>query len=140
MEVHEAKEFAKKKHPSIKEIDLENFIDKIGTLPLHIGLFCKGLSNEASADTLINKKVRQSMADLVAFAHKPILKALKNQPDGVNMNCFDGIRDEGVLLSKPKDVGVEMKSTKAVLFHFESNEYRLFSKAHKTAIKDYKLE
>jgi hypothetical protein len=139
MEVREAEEYARKKYPSIQDHDIANFIDKIGTLPLSIGLFCEGLTEGVPADTLINGVVAKARKDLIAFTHTPILKALKNQPDGVSIEYFDGIEDEGALLSEPKDVGVAMKKRNVIVYHFQSGEYRLFSKAHKTAIKDYEF-
>jgi hypothetical protein len=139
MEVREAEEYAKKKYPSIQDNDIANFIDKVGTLPLDIGLFCEGLNDGIPADTIINDVVAEAEADLIAFSHKPILKALKNQPDGVNIKNFDGIEDKGALLSEPKDVGVAMKKRNVIVYHFQSKEYRLFSKAHKTAIKNFEF-
>jgi hypothetical protein len=139
MEVLEAEEYAKKKYPTIQDHDIQNFIDKIGTLPLDVGLFCKGLSKGVPADTLINGVIAEAKKDLIAFTHTPILKALKNQPDGVSIEKFRGIEDKGVLLSEPKYVGVAMKVRNVIVYHFQSGEYRLFSKAHKTAIKDYEF-
>jgi hypothetical protein len=136
MEVHEAKEYAKKMYPSIQDQDIDNYIDKVGTLPLGIVLFCEDLSDGIPADALITDRIMQAKRDLVAFVHIPILRALKNQPDGIQVEFFRGIEDKGVLLSEPKSVGVAMKTRNVIVYHFQSGEYRLFSKAHKTAIKD----
>ena len=81
--------------------------------------------------------VSLARADLVAFSLQSILVALKKSPEGVKTEDFKGKEVKGLLLSQPKDVGAAMKKQNAIVYHFESNEYRMFSKAHKTALKQY---
>ena len=94
-------------------------------------------SDREAADRLTGDTAKFAEGDLVAFTHKPILTALKESPEGVRTKNFDCFKDEGVLLSAPKDVALAMKKVNAILYHFETQEYRLFSRAHKTAIKKY---
>jgi hypothetical protein len=88
-------------------------------------------------DVFIRSALEYAKKDLVAFLHKPILTALKKSPEGVSVELFDGVKHEGVLLSSPKLVASAMKITNAIIFDFEAGQYKLFSKAHQTALKTY---
>jgi tripartite-type tricarboxylate transporter receptor subunit TctC len=68
---------------------------------------------------------------------RPIITALKKSPEGVSIELFDGVEHKGVLLSSPKLVAPAMKITNAIIFDFETGQYKLFSKAHQTALKTY---
>ena len=72
--------------------------------------------------------------DLAGFTHQPILKALKASPDGVRTANFKGVKNEGVNLAEPKQVAVAMKMRNAIVYHLPSGEYRLASRAHRTAL------
>ena len=72
--------------------------------------------------------------DLAGFTHQPILKALKASPDGVRTVKFKGVEHKGVNLAQPKDVAVAMKKQTAIVYHIPSGEYRLASRAHRTAL------
>ena len=72
--------------------------------------------------------------DLAEFTHQPILKALKASPDGVGTHLFDRVNHKGVNLVQPKDVAVAMKKSNAIMYHIPSREYRLTSRAHRTAL------
>jgi len=75
--------------------------------------------------------------DLVAFLHQPILAALKKSPDGVSVESFSGVKHDGVLLCEPKLVAPAMKLRNTIIFDFETGQYKLYSKAHETALKTY---
>ena len=47
------------------------------------------------------------------------------------------MKHEGALLSSPKLVAPAMKITPAIMYDFGTREYKLFSKAHKTALETY---
>ena len=78
--------------------------------------------------------MRAAKRDLAGFTHKPILKALKASPDGVRTVKFDGVKHEGVNLAQPKQVAVAMKEQASIVYHLPSGEYRLASRAHRTAL------
>ena len=78
--------------------------------------------------------MRAAERDLAGFLHKPILKELKASPDGVRTVKFDGVKHDGVNLAQPKDVAVAMKKQTAIVYHIPSGEYRLASRAHRTAL------
>ena len=72
--------------------------------------------------------------DLSAFTHEPILEALKLSPDGVRTKVFRGIENKGVNLAQPKQVALAMKESQAIIYHHPSGEYRLASRAYRTAL------
>ena len=72
--------------------------------------------------------------DLSAFTHEPILEALKLSPDGVSTDMFRGIESEGMNLAEPKDVALAMQKRQVIVYHHPSGEYRMASRAHRTAL------
>ena len=88
-------------------------------------------------DDFIRSALAYADMDLVAFLHEPILTALKKSPEGVSAELFDGVEHKGVLLSEPKLVAPAMKLRNTIIFDFETKQYKLFSKAHQTALKTY---
>ena len=106
----------------------------MGTLPLDTRCFAKALGKGVPADEFIEAALLAAKADLAGFTPKPILKALKASPDGVSIDQFDGVEHEGVYLAQPKDVAAAMKQTNAIIYHEPSGEYRLASRAHRTAL------
>uniref|UniRef100_A0A7S0SRD8 ATPase AAA-type core domain-containing protein n=1 Tax=Chromulina nebulosa TaxID=96789 RepID=A0A7S0SRD8_9STRA len=112
----------------------------IGTIPS----FLISLMMECGSDVNCLKRecertVADAEQDLIAFPHKPILKAIKDHPEltGIHPKYFNNSKNEGVDLSSPKDVGVAMKRSNAILYRLELGEYQLMSTAHKTALKSY---
>ena len=106
----------------------------MGTLPLDVGAFATALQRGKTADDFIETALLAAETDLAGFTHKPILKALKLSPDGVRTVKFDGVEHKGVNLASPKKVAVAMQETNAIVFHKPSGEYRLASRAHRTAL------
>ena len=106
----------------------------MGTIPLHVREFTSSLENGESAADYIEEVLCAAERDLFAFAHEPILEALKLSPDGVSTDRFRGIENEGVNLAEPKDVAPAMKETQAIIYHHPSGEYRMASRAHRTAL------
>ena len=106
----------------------------MGTLPLDVGEFAMALKSGEMADDLIEATLRAAKRDLIGFIHKPILKELKLSPDGVSTEMFDGVENKGVNLAQPKQVAAAMKEQQAIVYHIPSGEYRLASRAHRTAL------
>jgi hypothetical protein len=75
----------------------------------------------------------------VAFTHKPILKALKENPDGVSPAFFNNQEHKGVDLPVPHEVGIAMKNSNAIVYRKELKQYQLMTTAHRTALKDYEI-
>ena len=86
-------------------------------------------------DDLIRRALAAAKVDLVAFLHQPILAALNKSPEGVSIESFSGAEHKGVLLCEPKLVAPAMKLRNTILYDFEAKHYKLFSTAHKTALK-----
>ena len=133
----EAKEYARKVHPGVTDADLNLLFDKVGKLPLKILNSMTDLKEGIPVAQIIEDAVLAAKADFVAFKLKPILAALKASPDGVGVRAFDGVKFEGTDLGEPKQVAVAMKETNCLVYHMPSKEYRLASRAHRTALMQY---
>jgi len=106
----------------------------VGTLPLDVKGFADALeSGETTAD-FVEACLRTAQEDLDMFVHTPILQALKVTPDGVRAVKFVGVKHEGVRLVQPKQVAVAMKEQQAIIYHHPTREYRLATRAHRTAL------
>ena len=106
----------------------------MGTLPLDIRDFVVALGSGDTAADYIEAALHLADDDLCSFAHPLILKALLKSPDGVRRKQFQGIEHKGVNLAEPKEVAVAMKKRNAIVYHLPSGEYRLASRAHRTAL------
>lgn len=73
------------------------------------------------------------MVDFAGFRHRRILRALRHSPGGVLVTEFEGVFDNGVNLAMPQELAA-LKSSQAVVYHLPSQEYRLSSTAHRTAL------
>lgn len=133
----EARQYVEKRNPKISSDDFNKFADKCGTRPMSLEDFCWAVCDGQTVDEHIGKVLDSARLDLVAFIHTPILAALKKTPGGVRPDIFKGVKDNGALLSSPKDVAPGMKKVGAIMFDFEAREYKLFSKAHQTALETY---
>ena len=101
---------------------------------MHVREFANSLENGESATDYIEEVLCAAKRDLSAFLHEPILEALKLSPDGVSIDMFRGIENKGVNLAEPKQVSVAMKERNAIIYHHPSGEYRLASRAYRTAL------
>ena len=137
MDTEEAEEYARKLHPGFPDADLKLFFDKVGKLPLDILRSMTALKEGIPAAQIIEEAVLAAKEDLAAFDLKPILAALKATPDGVHVRAFNGVEHKGVNLAEPKDVAVAMKKRNCIVYHMPSREYRLASRAHRTALMRY---
>ena len=131
----EAEQLVKKRAPSISTDDFNKFVELCGTYPLMLGNFCKYVLRGGTVNECIANVVDSARGDLVAFIHKPILSALKKSSGGVSIEHFNNVKDDGVSLSSPKLVAPAMKISNAIFYDFKTRRYKLFSKAHETALK-----
>ena len=106
----------------------------MGTLPVEIARFATALKRGVPATEHIQSIVRAAAVDLAAFVHKPILKALLASPDGVSTCKFAQVFDREAHLAEPKDVAEAMRNSKGIVHHKPAREYRLASRAHRTAL------
>lgn len=133
----EAKQYLKNRGLDENSAEVGLFLRDIGALPLDLSKFVKALKSGQTAQQYVDEVVSSARADLVAFSLQSILVALKKSPKGVKAEDFKGKEEKGLLLSQPKQVGIAMKEQNAIVYHFESKQYRMFSKAHKTALRQY---
>jgi hypothetical protein len=133
----EAEELVKKRAPNISSNDFNKFADLCGTIPFFLLDFCDNFLRGLTVDECIASVVDSARGDLVAFIHKPIISALKNSPDGVSIDDLNNVEDKGVSLSSPKLVAPAMKLSNAIYYDLKARRYKLFSKAHETALKTY---
>ena len=106
----------------------------MGTLPLDVWAFADALEEGDTAVDYIEATLSKAHRDLCGFAHPQILLALKKSPDGVSTLLFAGVENNGAHLAEPKDVAAAMKMSNAIVYHPPSGEYRLASRAHRTAL------
>ena len=101
---------------------------------MHVRKFANSLESGKSAADHIENVLSIADNDLSAFPHEPILEALKLSPDGIRTKVFRGLENKGVNLAEPKQVSVAMKERNAIIYHHPSGEYRMASRAHRTAL------
>jgi energy-coupling factor transporter ATP-binding protein EcfA2 len=122
---------------SINDKDFEYVYNTIGGNPAMLINLALALKAKTSVQDFVASRVARARQDLVAFAHQPILKALKNKPDGVSPEFFNNQEHKGVDLSVPAHVGLALKNSNAIVYRMERDEYQLMSTAHRTALKAY---
>ena len=106
----------------------------MGTLPLDVWAFADALLEGDTAEDYIEDCLYKAHCNLCGFAHPQILEALEKSPDGVSTLLFKGVENNGAHLAQPKDVAAAMKMSNAIVYHPPSGEYRLASRAHRTAL------
>jgi hypothetical protein len=129
--------FVQKRAPDMAIKDFNIFADQCGMLPLSLADFCEAVRLGKTVDGHIAEVLASARQDLEAFVHEPILAALKKSPDGVLSGTFQGIKHEEVWLSEPMLVAPAMELRNTVLYDFKTGQYKLFSKAHQTALKTF---
>ena len=80
---NELREFVKQNGILLNENEIRKVIDNIGSNPTTLNKLGTHLENGLSLDDFITLTLRNARLELVAFQHQPILKALKEHPEGV---------------------------------------------------------
>ena len=99
--------------------------------------FAEALESGGTAADFIESILLAAETDVAGFTHQPILKMLKASPDGIRTVKFKGVKHEGVNLAEPRDVAIAMKKRNAIVYHLPSGEYRMASRAHRTALLEW---
>ncbi len=113
--------------------------DNIGGNPIDLVDLLKRMAKHP-LDVCIKSILSSASQDLKAFELKPILKALKEYPEGVPAGDFDGQRYMGVNLADPKAVGDAMESRNAIVYRMDlipDMLYQMQSTKHRNALKSY---
>jgi hypothetical protein len=134
----EALEFirARRKGVDVNEKELMRLFDNVGTNAATLESFLNG---DMSVDEFITVRIKAARHALVAFPLKPILKALKEHPEGVPPEYFNNEEYKGVDLSNPVEVGAVMKAAQSnvVYYDMEKDIYKLNSHALEVALRSY---
>ena len=134
MEREEAKELLKLKS-KLTEAQMSYVFETIGTSPLDLIKLSKEVSDTYSVKDYVADVLREVKVGLRAFRHKPILKALRRNLNGVHLDYFKDQVDGGIDLSDPVAVGIAMKTHDAIVYRKELDMYMLMSTAHRTVLK-----
>ena len=112
----------------------EFLYDNIGR---SVGILTKFCESELDAEAFVARKLRSATEKLVAFRLKPILRALKEHPEGVSAEYFKHAEFKGIDMSVPHKVGVEMKESNAIKYDMSKKVYLPLSRAHEVALRTY---
>jgi len=134
----EARDYLERRRLSITESEITGVFARIGTSPAMLLDMNECVQNEGyTVERFVKEKLRIAHMELAAFPLKPILKALKEHPEGVSPDFFNNVECKGVDLSNPQAVGYAMKRSNAIVYRIENQKYQLLSKAHETALQAY---
>jgi hypothetical protein len=111
----------------------------IGTKPADlVSLVDDDISKGESVREFVRETLKYARKCLLAFPLQTILQALKDNPEGVDPEYFNNLKEEGVDLSNPAKVGKVMKEKfNPIIYRQDLNFYQLLSTSHKTAIQSY---
>jgi hypothetical protein len=119
------------------DVDVKEMMCLFDSVGTNAAKLLRFVSQGETVDDFIAKELGRARQDLVAFQLKPILKALKEHPEGVSPEYFRNEKYEGIDLSNPVAVGAAMKGSNAMLYDMEARRYKLISQAHTVALRNY---
>ncbi len=92
-----------------------------------------------SLDDSIDTIIGFARGELGAFKLQPVLKSIKEHPEGVDPLTFGKQKYENIDMSVPAKVGDAMKETNAIVYRIDKDPpvYQTLSTKHKTALKSY---
>jgi hypothetical protein len=120
----------------LSDEDIEHVLDNIGANPAAFEKMGAKIAREGiSVQDFVALKLKRVKADLVAFPHKLISKALKEHPEGVSAAYFNHMKNKGVNLSNPRAVAVAMRDSNALTYRIELNKYVMLSRSYEVALR-----
>ena len=119
------------------EKDIKKVIDNIGCNPATLESLRSSMKKGVSLDDSIASVLLDAESQLVGFQHQPILKALKDHPEGISPEFFNKLENKGVDLSNPKAVGVSMRGGNVLTYRKDLRKYMTYSKAIEVALRIY---
>ena len=138
MTFSEAKHFLQVRGGKFSDEEMQNIFDKVGTSPARLIKLINYVQNRnTTLKDCVDGILRVAHQDLLKFQLKPILKVLKEYPEGISPDYFSNKKYEGIDLSDQDAVGSAMKRSNAIIYRIELGKYQLMSVAHKTALKTY---
>lgn len=140
MTEEEAKLYLSKQGVHLDAAALATVQQQIGFQPISLERLVDAVAqNNGLLGDFITQRVAVAKSELKKFTLFPILRALKASPEGVSTDVFVGQRYEGINLANPVEVFRAMKETNVVMYHSPSDQYRLVSKAHATALANFNI-
>lgn len=133
----EAREYISKLNLDVSDEDIQHIIDNIGTNPAMLRSMQEWVHKGLCVKDFVKKELAAARAELVAFPHQIILKALKQHPEGVDPEYFKKIKSEGVDLSNARSLSTALQQSNAIVYRIELNRYMIISRCHQTALKSY---
>ncbi len=139
MSFEETKEFLVKRGSKFDDEQVKKIYDNIGGNPGTLKELQRKVKAGKSLDDSINAIIGFARVELGAFKLKPVLKAIKEHPEGVDPLTFRNQKYEGIDMSVPAKVGDAMKETNAIVYRIDKDPpvYQALSTKHKTALKSY---
>ena len=132
------RELLKVRGATFSDEDMRYIFDSIGTSPVTlIDLMSKMSVHNIPIRDFVDTVLSDAYQDFVDFPLKPILKALKEHPEGISPDYFKNQKYEGIDMSNPGAVGSAMKSSNAIIYRIELKKYQLMSTAHRTKLKTF---
>ena len=130
----EGKQLLRSRGASFSERQLDYIFHNIGTSPAMLEKLMYKVPLDVTLEQFVEEEMREARKDLQEFSHQPILDALKKHPDGVSLDAFLGVQDDGAKLWKPREVARAMVDSNAIVYRMETDQYQLMSTAHRTAL------
>ena len=132
----EARQFVQKRGATFSDKEMQYIFDSIGTSPVTLIDLMSEIP-KILLQEFVDAVLSDAQQDLLAFQLQPILKALKERPEGVSPDYFKKQEYKGIDMSNPAAVGSAMKSSNAIIYRIELQKYQLMSTAHRTKLKTY---
>jgi hypothetical protein len=127
---------ARKCVDDVNEKDMMRLFDNVGTNAADLVDFLNGAM---SVDEFIADRMDYETHELESFPFQPILKALKEHPEGVPPGLFNKEEYKGVDLTSEVAVGAGMKTaqTNVVFYDMKKHVYKLNSRTLEVALRSY---
>ena len=111
----------------LSEVDIKYVIENVGTNPAALRSMQEWINKGKSVHDFVAMELAVAEDDLDQFPHKAILNALKEHPEGVDLEYFKHMASEGVDLSEPFGVDEAMKKSNALAYRIELGKYMIIS-------------
>ena len=132
----EARHFVQERGATFSDKEMQYIFDSIGTSPVALIDLMSEIPKIPLRD-FVDAVLSDAYQDFVDFPLKPILKALKEHPEGISPDYFKNQEYKRIDMSVPGAVGSAMKTSNAIIYRIELQKYQLMSAAHRTKLKSY---
>ena len=130
----EVKKFIEQNGMTFTDAEIKKIIDNIGANPTILKHLKVSMLKGLSLDEFIEKVLKSAEQELVAFKHQSILRALKDHPEGVDLEYL--LHNKGLHLSND-DVVEALKDRNVIIYRKELCKYMVYSKAIEVALRSY---